>query len=625
MGKYRQHQEKANRALILAFFVVAIVVISAALFWTDAFGIRTRLFGEDSLIDTETTSDSWLPYDWGTTRHLIGGFAYDDDGNENELLDDDKYVSAWKAGGASEKIAISYDFWPGCPSDGDKWINIYLDPNADWSDPMYSSTPSHDSNTITWLSSTDEDADVTDGDNPGKGSYGRNPTFIVQLEGPMSGMYMRVEANVRAGSTYGTKHHTLTIHDEAYIKDGSGSVRVQPSSDGDDTFEEGETVTINVETGASNQTALDTVDKGWCLRLYQPNGDQYTEGDWPRMLDDFSHQYVEWTVPVDIWNSDWGVNRWEVELSNLLLPQSEDDFLTVDEAENMPVMDDISVGTPYAEVGESITVSMSAIPNERTGFEIREFYVDVYYGMPNSKGDYIMEGATYPADSNGDRTFSFVASKDGHVTIEARAVDISNRTSSPRTTSVDVSDEPIPTEKYSPGQKLTVNVDEDFTFNVLEKWAQLDPTPEQIRYKAINSKGEVVYVWTEIPDSIEHVSEVSGGDRWRVEDKTTFTVPAFADTGNWRIHYDIVDSRLKDLYKQTMEEGRHPFEVTEGGIGQSLLAPMYLHMWVINANVGPPMLYIGISVAIAVGVWYMFYRSDKFKKWLERQKKKQAT
>jgi len=582
--EYRMGSPKKEKQLI-AIGIVSILIVTAFLVigWGKLFGVLYEP-------DTETNKVVYDPLGWDV----------DATGNAEELLDNIAYVSSWRPEGKSEKIIIKA-YWDFSYPSWYEWY-VYLDPNGNWDNPMYKSTPdSPYSDVIRWTT-------TSDGNNPGRSYPGevndpaymiKKPSHIIELNGKLSGMAIRVEWKVRcSGPTYG---RTFIIHDEAKILDGSGNVVVMPSQDGDDVFEEGETVTFKVSTGASG-ISVGEPDKGWQLRLYKPDGTQYVGGGFPMSLSDFLEDYsVNWVVPQGAW-SPTSNNRWYVRLYNILIEQSMDWFFTVDVAEKQPTMSSIEVSDETPTPPTTVTVTLTGEPNQYTQSPIDRFNVDIYYGLPNNVEWFIMEDALFTA-TNNQATFSFPVSTAGHITIEARCIDEAGRPSSPLIKGIDASGEPPPSERYAPGQMWTYTFDENIHYPVFP-----DYKPELIMYTFIDSNNKVIYVIKHTPDVAEKTGESGGNQYWHVTDTVSFIIPAFAKTGTWTVKIAIGDPITKigpwELGTYLHQEST-AFTVTKGSLAQNLLAPMYWHKHILGFDVNwklpCPMVWI-IIVAVIVGL-----------------------
>ena len=592
-----------SKKQLIAIVMFSILIATAFLVigWGNLFGVLYEP-------DTETNSVVYDPLGLGYYS-LTGGFDVDATGNTDELLDNIAYISSWRPEGKSEKIVIKA-YWEHSRPSWYEWY-VYLDPDGDWNNPMYKSTPNSPySDVIRWTT-------TPDGNNPGRSYPGdvndpsytiKKPSHIIELNGIASGMAIRVEWKVRcSGLTYG---RTFTIHDEAKILDGSGTVVVMPSQDGDDVFEEGETVTFKVSTGASG-ISVGEPDKGWQLRLYKPDkpdGTQYVDDVFPMTLGDFLENYeVNWVVPEGVW-SPTSSNRWYIRLYNLLIEQSMDWFFAVDIAEKQPTMLNIEVSDETPTPPTTVTVTLTGKPNQRTQSPIDRFNVDIYYGLPNNVEWFIMEDALFAA-TNNQATFSFTVATAGHITIEARCIDKAGRPSSPLIKGIDASGEPPPTEKYAPGQMWIYTLDENIHYPIFP-----DYKPEVITYTFIDSHNEVIYVIEHTPDIAEKTGQSGGNQYWHIVDSTSFIIPAFAETGTWTVKIAIADPITKIgpwEFGTYLAQRSTSFTVTKGSLAQNLLAPMYWHKHIlgfdINWKLPCPLVLIIIAIVIialvAVGIY----------------------
>ena len=612
---YRPYEEvwhpgdpKKEKMIIVVGIVTAIMLtIIVAAGWGYILGVLYEP-------DTETNKVVYDPAGFGYYV-LTGGFT-DRTGNTEELLDDIAYISSWKPDGRSEKINLQAYWWSG--GDSPTWFEwyIYLDPNGNWDDPMYKSTPdSPYSPVIHWVT-------TPDGNNPGQISVDIHTNYqtylspVIELHGAVSGMALRVEWHARcSGVTYG---RTVVIHDEAKILDGSGSVVVQPSDDGDDVFYEGETVTFKVSTGASG-ISVGQQDKGWQLRLYKPDGTQYTGGGFPMNLSDNLEEYdVNWVVPQGVWSPS-GNNRWTVRLYNLLIEQSMDWFFTVDVAEKQPTMTGITVSDETPTPPAVVTVTLTGEPNSITQSPIDRFNVDVYYGVPNSIDHFIMEDALFSA-TNNQATFTFSVPSAGHITIEARCIDEAGRPSASMAKGIDASGESQVGLDYGPGQVYRYQLDEDINYPIFP-----DYKPELVRYTFRDATGKTIYVISHSPTR-QKTGQSGGNQYWHVTDSVAFVIPAWAKTGTWTMVIQICDKDAWVISDQTLATRSESFNVIKGSISQNLLAPLYLHkhilLWDVNWKLPCPLVWIVIVITIVALVGIAFYQRERISAGIKELKRR---
>ena len=426
-----------KKKIIAISAIASILIILVSLL-----SINMGILKVNYVADTETNTVVYDPTGVGYYT-VKGGWDVDKTGNTYEMLDDTKYISSWLNDGESEKIAIKASYDHSQPS----WVkfNIYLDPNGNWDNPMYKSTPEHPySPVIIWT-------DTSDGNNIGTINEPPAPTggpitmsHIIQLKGKISGMYLRVEFQVRAsGITYG---RTLTIHDEAVILDGSGNINIRPSQDGDDVFDTGERVTFSVTTGASG-ASIGEPNKGWQLSLHDPNGQSYignvilpdgSSAQLPLTLPDNLEGYdISWIVPDSAYRPDWN-NKWTAVLKNLLIEQDKKFVYTVDTSDKMPSMVSMEISDTTPTPPQTVTVTLTGKPNDNTQLPISKFMVDAYYGTPNNPQSYIIQSGVFNA-VNDKATFSMNINAVGDITIVARCYDTENRPSSPLTQTIEAS------------------------------------------------------------------------------------------------------------------------------------------------------------------------------------------
>lgn len=597
--------ERERLRLLIAVLIALLFLISlfAVTFWAKWFGVM------EYQPDTET---NFVQYQSGLLSFGCGGGQTDNTGNEYELLDSTEYVTAYAPDKWSEKLVLVakiIGMQPTIPLYMSIQWRIYIDDNphkdedGNWVNPDIYSTPDHNDDRIYWVNHGGVNPGVIRID-PAPGAIEQTFVEIVQLKGPLSGNYIRVEFWWHIAGWTGIDYidHYLKIHDEAILLDGSGSVTIQPSSNGDDVFYEGETMTIVVSTGASGPSSHKP-DKGWQLRLYTPSGYMYNG----TIYDDSGNAYTlpvnlpdfldgakfYWTVPQGAFNPS-GNNRWYWRLYNSLIEQAFDSFFTVDVAEKQPTMKSLTATPLYPRPGDIVTVTMEGQPNAITNAEIIKFIVDIYYGTPDSPENYIMQNAEFPA-TNNKATVTFTASRVGHITVEARCMDAEGRVSAPITLGVDVSGEQPPIQNVGPGQyfvyHLNVDIDKGFI-----QWH-----PDYIVAKFIDSRGKLIYEDMHKPDLVQ-----DAGGHYHVEDTISFQVPAFPATGEWNAIIQVVDKVL--LLEHPMHTETASFNVVEGGFVQNMLAPKYFHidLWVWEKWIKIPAFWsivAGVVILIVMLIW----------------------
>lgn len=601
------------------------------------------IFGILGEIDTDTPykkySETGL---WGHIDvRLTGGNEYDPvDMNEDELLDQSKYVTAWKEGRVSEKIVVAgRTFGRFIPTSVqlcmvDKyWIDVYLDDSADWSNPDYVSTPDNPySDKITW--------NTPDGANPGEVKVGSEIPMswaniklgpqIFHINGPYVG-YLKVIIHVRYSIRnilgWELAYFVWNTTDHAYLLSGAGNVVVKYPN-GYDEVQEGETVEFHVDTGFSGPAVAER-DKGWLLTLYYPY-DYPDKGGKPFMnwtIPDNRHPYVvKWTVPQGIWKPHVS-NAFRLILCNQLINQNESYVLIIDFREKMPPAPRIEVENNWMYPNERMNVTIYADKSELTGLNISEIRYCAFYGELADNNWIIPWTIAYNMQPLNGNTWvaTFVLSPPypGDVSILAQSMDTEGRQSDMGRAYINVMKPGETVQKASPGQYVSISLDTTFTVNV----AELEPRPEKVMYYIYNTNNKLVYKLEKKPSFVQKTYDGLLEDEYHVMDTASFQVPAFPKEGVWTIRYEIVDERL-GLVNQVIDKGLlSSFEVVSGSLFQNLFAPKYFHLdlWVKDWWIKIPAFWaiVIIIVVIIVGILlYKFYFAGKISVSLKRIERK---
>lgn len=173
--------------------------------------------------------------------------------------------------------------------------------------------------------------------------------------------------------------------DQAKLSSGICGMWLPDRDDGGyrSTFEIGETVKIKVETGVG---AVDIEADGregtktWELHLKKPNGNEYTDQNFPRKLSDHFRGDVTFEIYEDMFTLG-GNNRYSLELYNTLWKQGTLQLSSIDVLSKRP---DEPLITPDCGlsliVPASVIVEVKANPNPETQVNIEYFGVMVFYG-----------------------------------------------------------------------------------------------------------------------------------------------------------------------------------------------------------------------------------------------------
>lgn len=426
MGKYRDHQEKANRALLVAFFVVVIVVISAVLIYTDVLGIRTALFGTQEDYTWAETDDYYWNFDYFADHHIRGQFTDQVSGQTHEIFSKVQYIGSWKRGGtdhASETLVAGGQY--GLSSGLYNYYPLSYWYKVSWSDSL--------NGPWTTISEPGDTASFVTASNPGRidvpkewwtePGYRNMQSYPFEIRGDYKN-YVRVEVKVRYQDEFiPTNKVTKTATDVCKMLSGIGEVYLQSA---DDLFEEGEQVTFVMNTGYSGKSTGED-DKGWELRIIDPNGDPvevFTD-----IPDDKIGVTRTWTVPVGSFQPSWS-NQYRAVLYNTIINYDNVKTFVIDNKEWAPSKPSISF-SGGDEPGEEVIVTLTSTPNEETGARIDYFMADVHY----EGGSYIKQDLKVNAVDNTG-TFTYTPNLGGsYVIVSASAHDTEGRPSGASTNS----------------------------------------------------------------------------------------------------------------------------------------------------------------------------------------------
>ncbi len=429
MGKYRRQREKQNRALLVAAFVVVIFLISAALIYTDAFGIRTKLFGtQDEYSWAKTDTVHW-DFDNFADHYIYGAKNDPVSGHTEEVFSKTQYIGSWKrtqTAHASETLIVEgkygidgawlgYNFWP-----KKYWYVI------SWSDSL--------DGPWTTISKPQDTASFVTKPNPGtveppkewwtQPGWRYMESYDFEITGDYKN-YIRVQVKVKYKDQLVPWDHyvTKTATDICRMLNGEGELWLQGDTD---LFEEGEDVTFVMDTGYSGKSTGETEDStaenlGWTLTVYNPDGDPVKE--FTDIPDDKQALTRTWTVPSGSFDPSWN-NIYRAVLRNSIIDYDEETTFIIDEKEKAPSRPDISF-SGGDEPGEEVMVTLESTPNEETGAQIDYFMADVYY----VDGVYIKKGLKLIALNNRAQ-FTFTPTVGGsNVVVSASAHDTEGRPS----------------------------------------------------------------------------------------------------------------------------------------------------------------------------------------------------
>jgi len=243
---------------------------------------------------------------------------------------------------------------------------------------------------------------------------------ILTLTNPCSGkVTVALWGHVNDLNPWSSDDGVLAV-DEAYLKSGIGSVKVQ-----NDVVEEGTNVHILVTTDCSHsdKSGVPVTDEGWYLRIYNPAGARVFD----RTVGDDFDGTIDWLVPAGSY-SPTSSNIFKVVLRNELINQDDDYLFTVGpgmlvQIPNQPSFDVLSASGPY-HPGDQITIRLSAT---KTYNPITGFWVWVSYETSaGTTTSYVYNEKWYAASSEGIADVSFTFPDAGNVRLEASTVDTKN-------------------------------------------------------------------------------------------------------------------------------------------------------------------------------------------------------
>lgn len=226
----------------------------------------------------------------------------------------------------------------------------------------------------------------------------------------------------------------LIQQDEAYLYEGWGGLYLPKDDDGRprSTFEIGETVNIDVETTYGGQTVGED-GKTWRVALIEPSdqgGSEVKHQDYG----DNARSTFSFTVTKDMFSTQ-STNRYRIEIYNTLLPKGTLNVNTIDILAKAPSDVMFSNAPTRVEVGDEVSITLSASVNFETQLPIDSFEVSVIYGTSNvllptdpSHSRWIIQTTDITA-SNNQVVLRFTPEKESYVTVHSKAYDSEGRSS----------------------------------------------------------------------------------------------------------------------------------------------------------------------------------------------------
>ncbi|MBE3122994.1 MAG: carboxypeptidase regulatory-like domain-containing protein [Thermoplasmata archaeon] len=299
-----------------------------------------------------------------------------------EMMPDVKYITSFSGAtgddALSERISIVGNLYE------DDWVEV-SHPNRGYYS-VYIRTDPQDPNwqqIVGWTWSDPQKVIVTGG--TGWRTCNYNPLggaaqeiwispIEIRLKGSIVGA-IKVEATYEFSGLISTWQKTMSI-DYAYLASGNGKINVEGYTQQDvPMFEIGDTVPIYVEADYSGATASDT--GRWQLWAFPLRGGS------GRLLNEWNYDYFretyQWTLPSDAWVRGATTSKWRLELRNTLFSTDAVMINTIDVKANAPPTPTISTSPDVPQVGQAITVTMSANTNANTNERILKFIVRGVY------------------------------------------------------------------------------------------------------------------------------------------------------------------------------------------------------------------------------------------------------
>lgn len=361
----------------------------------------------------------------GVAFEYKGLIAGSNSNGGKDLLDSTSYVTSWSGGGKSEKVVVQGEF----KSTGTQLLGSTI---TAYRYVVYALTNNNQIQ-MNGVHTTTYDTGWVAGTNLviGKG-WSSVQTLIITITEPCVGI---VRAEMYAQYAYFDTGLGVPIprvggalfaYDEAWLRSGVGSVLVQNSPN---VVEEGQNVSLFVETGYSHSGGATIQTGGWTLNIYNPTG---TSVMTKTIADNFAGT-VKYQIPNGSY-SPTSTNVYKVILRNELIDQDDAWFFTIGpgmfkKIPNLPTFKSTGDGKTLIP-GDSVSVTITSVKNP-LGYDIKGFWVWVSYETSASTTtQYVIEKAWYAATSDGKGSFSaivtFTFPDAGQVRFQASAADTMN-------------------------------------------------------------------------------------------------------------------------------------------------------------------------------------------------------
>lgn len=431
-------------------------------------------------VDIDTNTQIWRTNVWRNTmltpweyEKVVTGTRVTDE----ELLDEE-YITSWLDDGRSEKISLDNTFfrmpdeawlyrggwWQVDVYKDGQWENIFDDNSYD--DDYVCDVSGHwgleDYSDNIWIVK-DEVVDPFIGDctcnrcgDAFRVSY--NGEIISEdihfdglsfrLKGGGYNGYLRVRYIFdgyiwnHEGWNCQHKNGLTVVEDFARLKTGEGDIRIQPNpeapSGASEYFEEGHEVTFEINTGYDGSTGTN-----WVVFITDNNGDEVAKTVYDKLGNSYTTPFslkngladkeFSYTVQDGEWVSG-DENRWEIHLYNSIMEKDREDWYVVYKGafNDLPGLTDVvwlsgDPRDPQVDyyLGDTIQLRTSALPNQNTQKRIEKFEVWAYINnkVPRNVMYHGYEPATAYSGDSYSATFEIPVTKEGPITVEARAWD----------------------------------------------------------------------------------------------------------------------------------------------------------------------------------------------------------
>lgn len=332
--------------------------------------------------------------------------------------------------------------------------------------------------------------------------------------------------------------------DYAYLASGNGHINIEGYSSEDvPTYEIGVTVPVQVSADYSGITAGGT--GRWQLWAFPLRGGS------GRILKEWAYDYFretyQWTLPEDAWVRGSSDSKWRLELHNTLFSTDAVMINTIDVKANAPPTPSITVSLSNPQVGDAITVDMSAATNSLTNELVQKFIIRAIYTDNNYQFVYKDVSITLGHKDPFIATTTITPPRAGTFKIQVWAHDVAGR------------------ESVTPGEKtltahegkyrLTITVNDQFNSLPLES-VRVQQTGGN--YKTTNSQGTV---WFDLNAGSYEFEFTKAGYRTKSQAYTIssadrdVTVNMERTTNTWNLDVTVKTEDGKSVWGATVKVG----------------------------------------------------------------------